>query len=235
MRVAIVSDVHGNLTALEAVIADLRGAAPDLVYHGGDIPHGGSNPAAVVDRIRDLGWPGVLGNTDEMLFRPESLTDFFAPLPQLQSMCAAIAEMADFTRAALGADRIAWLESLPFLQTAEEFALVHASPSSCWRSPNEPDLYSAFAPLGRAVAIYGHIHVPLVRELNSLTVVNTGAVSMSYDGDPRASYLLLDNGVPQICRVTYDIDREVKALAACGMPHHAWVAKSLISARPEMP
>lgn len=239
MRVAIVSDIHGNLAAFEAVLADLRDTAPDLIYHGGDIPHGGSSPAEVVDRIRDLAWPGVLGNTDEMLFRPESLTDFFAPLPQFQKLCDTIAEMADFTRAALGEARIDYLRSLPLVQTHDSFALVHASPASCWRSPTQAatdqDLETAYAPLSRPVAVYGHIHVPFVRNLSSITVVNTGSVSLSYDGDPRASYLLLDDGVPQIRRVAYDVDREVKVLAACGLPHAGWVVKSLLSARPEMP
>jgi putative phosphoesterase len=239
MRVAIVSDIHGNLAAFEAVLADLRDTAPDLIYHGGDIPHGGSSPAEVVDRIRDLAWPGVLGNTDEMLFRPESLTDFFAPLPQLQTLCTTIADMADFTRDALGEARVDYLRTLPLAQMHDAFALVHASPASCWRSPahaaTDQDLETVYAPLARPLAIYGHIHVPFVRRLSSINVVNTGSVSLSYDGDTRASYLLIDNGVPQIRRVAYDVDREVKALAACGLPHAAWVAKSLISARPEMP
>jgi len=60
MRIAIVSDIHGNLTALEAVLADLRlGTAPDLILHGGDLAPGGARPAEVVDRIRQLGWEGV--------------------------------------------------------------------------------------------------------------------------------------------------------------------------------
>ena len=76
MRIAIVSDIHGNRSAFEAVLADLRQTAPDLILHGGDLSHGGSSPAEIVDRIRDLGWQGVMGNTDEMLFSPESLTEF---------------------------------------------------------------------------------------------------------------------------------------------------------------
>ena len=76
MRVAVVSDIHGNLTALEAVLADVREQAPDLVLHGGDLSDSGSSPAEVIDRIRDLGWQGVMGNTDEMLVRPESLGEF---------------------------------------------------------------------------------------------------------------------------------------------------------------
>jgi predicted MPP superfamily phosphohydrolase len=60
MRLALISDIHDNLTALEAVLADLRETSPDLVLLGGDIVSGGSRPAEVVDRIRDLAWPGVL-------------------------------------------------------------------------------------------------------------------------------------------------------------------------------
>ena len=64
MRLAIISDIHGNLTALEAVIADLKTASPDLVVHGGDLVVGGPRPAEVIDRIRELRWAGVVGNTD---------------------------------------------------------------------------------------------------------------------------------------------------------------------------
>src|ERR1700737_21742 len=69
-RLAIVSDIHGNLVALEAVIADLDAHAPDLIVQGGDLAVIGPRPSEVIDRIRDLGWPGVLGNTDEILFDP---------------------------------------------------------------------------------------------------------------------------------------------------------------------
>jgi 3',5'-cyclic AMP phosphodiesterase CpdA len=68
VRVAVLSDVHGNLTALEAVLADVRDRAPDLALHGGDLADAGAHPVEVIDRLRDLGWPGVRGNTDEMLF-----------------------------------------------------------------------------------------------------------------------------------------------------------------------
>jgi 3',5'-cyclic AMP phosphodiesterase CpdA len=85
MRIAIVSDIHGNRTAFEAVLADLRQTAPDLILHGGDLADNGSSPVEIVDRIRTLGWQGVVGNTDEMLFDPESLARFAAPLPVLGS------------------------------------------------------------------------------------------------------------------------------------------------------
>src|SRR5438128_7978937 len=67
---AVVSDLHGNLTALDAVTADLARRGVREVVHGGDLALIGARPASVVDRVRDLGWPGVLGNTDELLFDP---------------------------------------------------------------------------------------------------------------------------------------------------------------------
>ena len=68
-----------------------------------------------------------------------------------------------------------------------------------------------------------------------MTIANTGSVSLSYDGDRRAAYLLLDDFKPQIRRVEYNVDRELKALAGCGLPHSDWVAKILESASPQMP
>jgi predicted phosphodiesterase len=239
MRVAIVSDIHGNLSAFESVVADLRQTSPDLIFHGGDLPHGGASPAAIVDWIRDLGWKGVLGNTDEMLFDPASLTEFASRLPHLESMFAAIAEMADWTREALGAERIEWLRGLPRVQSYGEMTLLHASPESTWRAPgpeaSDAELESVYSPLGRRMAVYGHIHRSFVRNAPAMTVVNTGSVSLSYDGDPRAAYLLLDDSTPAIRRVEYEVAREVEALAGCGMPHADWLASMLITASPQMP
>ena len=135
MRIAIVSDIHGNRTAFEAVLADLRETSPDLILHGGDLADGGASPAQIVDQIRDLGWPGVVGNTDEMLFRPESLTEFASQSPKLQPLFAVIEEMAAATREALGEKRLAWLRGLPRMQIHGPMALVHASPETAWRAP----------------------------------------------------------------------------------------------------
>ena len=68
-----------------------------------------------------------------------------------------------------------------------------------------------------------------------MTVANTGSVSLSYDGDRRAAYLLLDESEPEIRRVEYDVDAELKALSGCGLPHADWIAKILESASPQMP
>ena len=128
MRIAIVSDIHGNRTAFEAVLADLEQTAPDLILHGGDLAASGSSPVEIVDRIRDLGWQGVVGNTDEMLFRPESLTEFASESPKLKPLFDVIGEMATATREALGEERLEWLCDLPRLQFRGPMALVHASP-----------------------------------------------------------------------------------------------------------
>src|SRR4030095_2711772 len=107
MPIAIVSDIHGNRTAFEAVVADLRQTSPDLILHGGDLADSGSSPAEIVDCIRDLGWQGVLGNTDEMHTRPESLEEFASQSSAPPSLWSAIREMAVATRAVLGQERIA--------------------------------------------------------------------------------------------------------------------------------
>lgn len=240
MRIAIVSDIHGNLTAFEAVLADLRETSPDLIFHGGDLADAGASPADIVDRVRDLAWPGVVGNTDEMLFNPASLQDFAKQQPpKLQTRFSAIEEMAAATREVLGEDRLAWLRELPRSQILAPMALVHASPESLWRAPapeaSDAELESVYAPLARPIAVYAHIHRSFIRSVSGMIVANTGSVSLSYDGDPRAAYLLLDGSIPQIRRVEYDLAKELDALSASALPHADWIAKTLATARPQTP
>ncbi len=237
MRLAVVSDIHGNLAAFEAVLADLRETSPDLILHGGDLAHGGSRPAEIVDHIRALNWPGVLGNVDEMLQNPQSLTDFAAQIPQMQPLISPIEEMAAWTRTALGEARVTWLGALPRLHLVENLAVVHASPATTWRSPTpestDASFESVYSPLERPIVVYGHVHRSFIRVVGSLTVINAGSVSLSYDGDPRAAYLLLDDDHPTIRRVEYDVEREVQALG--NSPHADWTIKMLRSAQPQMP
>jgi predicted phosphodiesterase len=239
MRIAIVSDIHGNRTAFEAVLADLRQTSPDLIFHGGDLADSGSSPVEVLDRVRDLGWPGVVGNTDEMLAMPETLEEFASQSKAPLALWPAIREMAAATRNLLGEERLAWLRALPRIQIEGEITLVHASPESRWNAPGpeagDAELETVYAPLGKAVAVYGHIHRSFVRRVSGMTVVNTGSVSLSYDGDRRAAYLLLDDLEPAIRRVEYDLAAERRALSRCGLPHSDWIAKTLESGRPQMP
>src|SRR5450755_1199354 len=239
MRIAIVSDIHGNRTAFEAVLADLRQTSPDLILHGGDLADGGASPTEIVDRIRELGWQGVIGNTDEMLSRSESLEEFASQSSAPPSLWAAVREMAAWTGEALREERIAWLRGLPLMQTHGSMALVHASPESPWRAPtpeaSDAELESVYGPLAKPIAIYAHIHRAYIRSVSGMVVANTGSVSLSYDGDRRAAYLLLDGSTPAIRRVEYDVNSELSALSACGLPHAEWVRKILESARPQLP
>ena len=222
MRVALVSDVHGNLTALEAVVADLRRRAPDLVVHGGDLALMGPRPAEVIDRIRELGWPGVVGNTDELLWRPHEYERQLARAPRLARLLDLIFDAyAPDTRERLGEARVSWLRSLP-AEHRSELTVVHAQPGDLWRAPmpdaDDDELSRIYRPLGSAHVGYGHIHRPFARTLDGLTVANAGSVGLPFDGDPRAAYLLLDDGVPKTIRVEYDIEQEVRAVHALGHP-----------------
>ena len=239
VRIAIVSDIHGNATAFAAVLQDLRETSPDLILHGGDLADGGSSPVEIVDQIRALGWSGVVGNTDEMLAMPETLVEFAKQSPKLKPMFDAIEEMAAATRAKMGEARLDWLRALPRVQAEGNLALVHASPESRWKSPgaeaSDEELDRVYRPLGKSLCVYGHIHRAFIRRVPDMTIVNSGSVSLSYDGDHRASYVLIDDGKPTIRRVEYDVDREIQAIRKSGLPHADWIAKILATVSPQMP
>jgi putative phosphoesterase len=201
MRIAIVSDIHGNLTALEAVIDDLSRIQPDLVVQAGDSALGGTQPAEVIDRIRDLGWAGVMGNSDEVLWNPEAAPDDEKEL---------IKPLVDATLELLREEHVQWLRNLPREWKGHGIGVVHATPGNLWLAvtPDADDatLAQTFGTLGTPIAVYGHIHRPYVRYLPNLLVANPGSVGHPADGDPRASYLLLEDGMPQIRRVAVESD-----------------------------
>jgi predicted phosphodiesterase len=234
VRLAIVSDVHGNLTALEAVIADLKRQAPDAVYHLGDLVANGARPAEVLERIQAEGWPGVYGNTDEMLWRPEILDELAARFPKRQDLRRVlISEIGPVTADLIAASGIAYLRSLPLTLRVESVLLCHASPADPWMCPRAdatPDEFiHCYGGYGETV-VYGHIHHPFIRDLGELTVINTGSLSLSYDGDWRASYLIIDTGRPAVIRrVEYDRDREEQILLSSSLPRKQWLAAILRS------
>jgi putative phosphoesterase len=223
MRLAIVSDVHGNLTALEAVIADLERRVVDRVVHGGDLALMGCQGAEVVDRIRELGWPGIVGNTDEVLWRPELHDELVSDAPGIVPVLDMVfRQYGPTSREALGEERIAWLRALPSEFRDDGLALVHASPTDLWRAPapdaEDSELDSTYRPLRAQLTVYGHIHRPYIRTLDGLTVANSGSVGSPFDGDPRSSYLLITDGVPELVRVEYDVEREASTLLASTYP-----------------
>jgi putative phosphoesterase len=256
MRVAVVSDIHGNRRALQAVLGDLREVAPDVVVHGGDLVGGGAHPAEVIDQVCALGWPGVRGNADEMMWAPERLTELAAAQPKVAAILAMVQETIAPTVASIGEERLRWLEGLPQRHAGDGFAVVHARPDDCWRAPaadaSDEVLEKTYGSLGARVVVYGHIHVPYIRRVGGMTVVNTGAVSQSYDGDTRASYLVMDglamdgpmdsrtkrasegaaDGVKcSIRRVEYDVQSEAEDLLRSGLPHAEWMARILLAGR----
>jgi len=239
VRIAVLSDIHGNRTAFEAVLADLQQISPDIVFHGGDLADAGSGPIEIVDQIRDRGWKGVAGNTDQMLAIPETFENFASRSPKLEPLWKVLREMAAATRELLGEERLAWLRGLPVVHSHDPIAIVHASPESPWIAPpseaSDQELHSLYAPLGRPVVSYGHIHQPYIRTIPGLTVANSGSVGLPYDGDSRASYLLIDNLKVEIRRVEYDLARELKALRKSAIPHAHWIARTLESGSPQMP
>jgi predicted phosphodiesterase len=236
MRIAVLSDIHANLTALEAVIADLHTTAPDLTVCGGDLVGGGARPAEVVDRVRDFRWPSVYGNTDEMLWRPELLTTMLTAPAFRRMRDTLITTVVPMTLTMLGAERLAWLQALPTRWShGELLSVVHAGPDTAWRSPSatapDAEFEDVYRVLGTKIVVYGHVHQPFVRDLRAFTVANSGSVSLSYDGDPRASYLVIDGDQITIRRVAYDIDAEVACFEAVGFPDAEWYAQVLRGGR----
>lgn len=219
MKLAIVSDVHGNLVALEAVLADLERVRPDVVVHGGDLAFNGPRPAECVDRIRELGWPGVLGNMDEALVTKRSQ-----------------APRISWAAERIGLERNAWLQGHPMEWRDEnQLALVHAAPGDLWKGvqpeTDDAELRAIYGPLGAAVAVYCHIHKPFVRPIGDLTVANTGSVGLPMDGLPQASYLLIEDGTPEVRRVAHDVERSIADALASGMPDADYLAESYRLAR----
>jgi diadenosine tetraphosphatase ApaH/serine/threonine PP2A family protein phosphatase len=181
-----------------------------------------------------------MGNTDEMLIQPDTLEAFARTSKAPPVIWDAVREVAEATRSALGEDRLTWLRNLPRIHTEESFALVHATPESCWIVPpadaTDAELSEKYGPLGRPVVVYAHIHQPAQRTLTTgMRLVNTGSVGLPYDGDPRASYLLLDDSSPVIRRVEYDIEKELQNLSSSGLPHAEWIARTLRAATPQLP
>lgn len=214
MRIGVVSDIHGNLPALEAVLEDLAEVRPDLVVHGGDLALGGPHPAEVVDRVRELGWPSVLGNTDVVLEGEETI---------LAHHRGFVADAARRTISMLDADAINWLTSRPMQWVGEGVAVMHAVPGDCWaivpHDAADEVLEQTYGGLGTEIVVYGHIHHPYVRKVAPVTVVNSGSVSLSLDGDIRASYAVIDGGRIVHRRVPYDVERVASDFARIDYPN----------------
>jgi predicted phosphodiesterase len=235
MRVAVVTDIHGNRRALHAVLADLKQVAPDLILHGGDLVFGGTHPGEIIDEISSLGWPGVLGNTDELLWTEERLTEISTAHLKLAPLLGWLRDLIAPMRERVGDERLGWLKTLPTVYTGDGFTVVHASPGDLWRAPManaaDEEIQRTYAELGVPIVIYGHIHVSYVRRLRGMTVANAGSISQSYDGDRRAAYAVIDGENVTIRRVEYDAESEARDLLHSGLPHAEWLSRILLAGR----
>ncbi|MDQ3915498.1 MAG: metallophosphatase family protein [Actinomycetota bacterium] len=202
MRIAIVSDIHGNLLALDAVMTDLERYAPDEVWCGGDIAWGGPWASECIARVRDAGWTTIKGNTDIWITGDPQGLESDEQRGELQGVAAA----HDISK-----DEAEWLINLPLgHHGAGSILLVHGTPRSPFKAPLPCDPASEFRDYeGQAtVVVYGHVHHSFVRRLSDGTVVaNAGSVGLPLDG-LTACYMLIDQQGPEWCirhrRVPFD-------------------------------
>ena len=208
MRIAVVSDIHSNKVALDAVLDDLPPV--DGIVCAGDVVGYNPWPAACLDAVRERTIPTVMGNHDRAVATGTAF--------RFNSMAGAGVEHA---REQLDDDAVAWLRDLPDTRTAfdSRVKLVHGH-------PDDPDRYTypeEFAPsmLGdEDVLVTGHTHVQGHEIFDEGTVLNPGSVGQPRDGDPRAAYALLDldDGSVAERRVDYDIDAVAAAVRDAGLP-----------------
>ena len=190
MRIAIVSDIHGNLLGLDAVMQDLEKTAPDEVWCGGDLGWLGPWASECIARVREAGWITVKGNTDVWITGdPQTIDD-----PEQRKKLEAIAGSH-----AISQDDATWLTNLPLGHSGSgSILLVHGTPQSPFVGPQPTDPSSEFSPYESkaALVVYGHVHQAFTRRLADQTIVcNTGSVGLPADG-PFASYLLIDQVGP---------------------------------------
>jgi diadenosine tetraphosphatase ApaH/serine/threonine PP2A family protein phosphatase len=229
VRIAVVSDIHANLVALDAVLAAI--GAVDAVWHLGDVVGYGPDPDGVVARLSELGAVGVRGNHDAAAVGGSEI-DWFNP--------EAKAAM-EWTREAISEPTREWLAALPLRHTETDFTLVHGSPRDpIWEYVTTPTVARAgLSAIGTAHGLHGHTHVPVAftevdgrmrtlmpRAGNSVSLdegrmlLNPGSVGQPRDGDPRASYLVLDIEARAATwgRTAYDIDAVQSSMQAAGLP-----------------
>ena len=236
MRYALLSDVHANLQALDAVLADIdrRGDA-DAVHHLGDLVGYSSQPNEVVARLRERGIAGVAGNYDSTVATDYPHCGCRSESPRQEELAHVSYE---YTRRAVTPETRRYLAALPFSlelrplgghAPGPRLVLVHGTPTLntlYWTEDRPDDFCLRMAEVvglkaGDAIA-FGHTHKPWHREVAGIHFVNTGSVGRPKDGDWRAGYvrLSLGEGLPRVefVRVAYDVDGAARGVVAAGLP-----------------
>lgn len=222
MRIAILSDIHGNAVALDACLDDLasRGGA-DVIVAAGDLCMDGPRPKKVLERLRAIGAQYVRGNTDRMVGTGD-----------LSTMDPEDARAAAWVRAKIGPARTQWLADLPLSLTfggSDGLLVCHANPRNddehVWPDAYDDTLERLFGGVEQCAVAFGHLHVPYVRMWRGKLLVNVASAGLPKDGDPRAHYAILSwrsfGWEVQSRRVTFDVAKVAKQLKTCGIPDAA--------------
>ena len=236
MRYALISDIHANLPALEAVLADIAGRNEvAATYHLGDLVGYAPWPNEVVALLRQHGIAGVAGNYDSTVATDYKHCGCKYEDPQQEALAH---QSYEWTRRAVTLDTKRFLGGLPFRLTIRptgghtggpEVTLVHGNQSrnTVYVYEERPDAFletlgSALGARAGDIVCFGHTHKPWHRLVDGVHFVNTGSVGRPKDGDWRAGYVLLGvSGTAvdvEVVRVEYDVERSVRAILASELP-----------------
>jgi putative phosphoesterase len=227
MRVAIISDIHGNIAALEAVLEDLRQIEPvRAVYCLGDLVGYAAFPNHVIDRIRQENIPTIVGNYDDGVGfdRDECGCAYRDPEEQRLGDLS-----LRWTQRTVTPEGKAFLRSLRaeirFEVDHKRFRLVHGSPRRMNEYLFEDRPLSSFQRLAASsecdVLIFGHTHKPYTKRVDGVLFINAGSVGKPKDGDPRACYVVLDTSgdvAVEFRRIPYDIASMATAIRQSELP-----------------
>jgi len=232
---ALLSDIHGNLPALEAVLDDVSHRVVDGVHHLGDLVGYGPWPEEVVGRIRREGITGIAGNYDSTVATGHSHCGCRYEDPAQEALSHA---SFGWTREQVDADTARWLGRLPFRidlqpggghRPGPRLILVHGTPTLntlYWDEDRSDDfsrkmVVKAGARPGDVLA-FGHTHRPWRRTVEGVHLVNAGSVGRPKDGDPRACYAVVTLEGERVevehVRVAYDVERAAAAIRASKLP-----------------
>ncbi len=227
MRVAIFSDVHSNLPALEAVLDDIRRQGVDRTYCLGDLVGYAPFPNEVIDLLRREGIPTVMGNYDDGVgFDREECGCAYRDPEERRLGDISFA----WTKARVTPENKAFLRGLHreirFEADGKRFLLVHGSPRRINEYLFEDRPLSSFQRIAEAakadVIVYGHTHRPYTKTVDGVLFVNVGSAGKPKDGDPRACYALIEVGEGRVevtfRRVPYDVARVASAIRQSELP-----------------
>jgi len=223
MTVALFSDIHGNIPALNAVLDEIDRRAPDAVYCLGDLVGYGASPNEVVETIRTRAIPTIMGNYDDGVgFDREECGCAYTREDDRVRGDASL----KWTRAKVTDDNKRFLQQLaPQLRIgigARRVLLVHGSPRRMNEYLFEDRPESSFQRLAEGseadLIAFGHTHKPYVKAVGGVTFLNIGSVGKPKDGDPRACVALVTESTTEFVRVPYDIATAAAAIRATTLP-----------------